>query len=100
MGDDRLGQALYGDPTVSGTNGSGRGQWLVNALFLVVIGLLGYWGVRLDDRVDQTETTAATADRTAATVKIENDTRWAEVLRRLDRIDRKLDDDQPRRGGR
>ena len=82
------------------TNGNGRGQWLVNALLLLVIGLLGYWGTRIDGRVDKVETTATGAEQKATRATDLNDARYQEIVRWLTRIDKKLDDDPPRRGGR
>jgi Flp pilus assembly protein TadB len=83
------------------TNGNGRGQLLVNALLSILLIVLGLLWNGQDKRLDRTEATAATAASVAATVKIQNDTRWDEVLRRLSDIDRKLDKDDPsRRAGR
>ena len=81
-------------------NSNGRGQLLVNALLSVLLIVLGLLWNGQDKRLDRTEATAATAASVAATVKIQNDTRWDEVLRRLEEIDRKLDKDEMRLGRR
>ena len=81
-------------------NGNGRGQLLVNALLSVLLIVLGLLWNGQDKRLDRTEATAAAAASVAATVKIQNDTRWDEVLRRLEEIDRKLDKDETRLGRR
>ena len=86
---------------MSAPNGNGNRQWLVYVLGLLVT-LLGVLWAQQDKRIDRVESTATTAKETATHAKNENDTRWLEVLRRLEAIDRKLnqDDDNPRLGRR
>jgi hypothetical protein len=86
---------------MSSTNGNGNRQWLVWVLGLLMT-VLGMLWVQQDRRIDRVEATATTAKETATHAKNENDTRWSEVLRRLEAIDRKLDqeEEKPRLGRR
>ena len=81
-------------------NGNGRGRWALDLAIMLVIGLLSYFGSRLDQRLDKVEDAAAAVKVETSGLKRESDAKWDEVLRRLNRIEGLLDKDTQRRGGK
>ena len=81
------------------TNGNGRSQWLVNVLLGILLTVLGImWKDQAKDVREIRETAAGLKVETAQ-IKSSNDAKWDEVLRRLGRIELKIDKEPTSRNG-
>ena len=76
---------------MSSVNGNGRVQWVLNIVLGLLIGVLGYvWRDQVSEN-KETKREVGAVKIEQAVLKASNDAKWDEVIRRLGRIETKVD---------
>ncbi len=87
------------------TNGNGNGGiripgWLATILVPGMIGLGVWFYDAVDGKAQSAKEASAKVELRQTAYEAETRAQWAEILRRFDRLEARLDKDETRRGGR
>jgi hypothetical protein len=86
--------------SVNGNGGIRIPGWLAAILVPGMIGLGVWFYNTVDAKAQSAKEAAASVHVRQAAYEAETRAQWAEILRRFDRLEARLDNESPRRGGR